>query len=296
VRIAVTGSSGLIGTALGEDLRGAGHQVVPLVRRAARAGEISWDPVAGRLDPSDLSGIDAVVNLGGAGIGDARWTQARKRELVDSRVASTRLLVDAIGAAADRPGVLVSGSAVGYYGDRGDEVLTEASPPGRDFLGRLCVDWEAAAAEAEAFGVRVAVVRTGVVFARTGGALPRLAQLTRFGLGGRLGRGRQWMSWIALEDEVAAIVHLLTHDQRGAFDLTAPNPVRNADLTKALGDQLHRPTFLPVPPFGPRLVLGRERADNLLFVSQRALPERLLETGFAFRYPALTEALSHALQ
>jgi uncharacterized protein (TIGR01777 family) len=295
VRIAITGASGLIGSALRRRLEADGHVAVPMVRREPGPGEIGWDPAAGRLDPADLSGLDGVVNLAGAGIGDKRWTTQRKREIVESRTEGTRLLAEAMAAVDDRPPVLVSGSAIGYYGDRGDEVLTEASAPGEDFLAGLCREWETATAVAEAAGVRVAHVRTGIVLSRAGGALAKLLPLFRVGLGGRMGSGDQWMSWIALDDEVGAIAFLLTHDVSGPVNLTAPDPVTNAQLAKALGAELHRPAAVPVPAFGPRLVLGRELADSLLFVSQRVRPAVLEEAGYDFSHPLLAGALEHAL-
>jgi uncharacterized protein (TIGR01777 family) len=295
VRIAITGSSGLIGTALARHLAGDGHEVVPIVRRAPRTGEIGWDPVGRRLDPTDLEGLDAVVNLAGEGIGDKRWTAEHKRRLVDSRIPSTRLLAEAIAAAQDGPGVLLSGSAIGYYGrDRGDELCTESSGPGNDFLAELCVQWEEATAAAEAAGVRVAHLRTGVVLDRTDGVLPRMVLPFRLGVGGKLGKGDQWMSWIALEDHVAATAFLLTSEVHGPVNLTAPEPVTNAQLTKALAAELHRPSFLTAPAFGLRLAFGRERADNLLFASQRVVPQVLLDAGFAFAHPVLAGAL-HAV-
>ena len=296
MRIAITGASGFIGTALGRALRADGHEVVPVVRRDARPGEISWDPAGGRLDPGDLAGLDAVVNLAGAGIGDARWTAERKRELVESRTRSTRLLSEAMAAAPQAPPVLVSGSAIGYYGDRDDEVLTERSAPGTDFVAGLCVQWEAATEPAEAAGVRVAHIRSGVVLDGSGGIFPRMALPFRFGVGGRLGSGRQWMSWISLADEVGAIRFLLEHDLSGPFDLTAPEPVTNAQLTKVLGAALHRPTFLAAPAPALRLVLGRERADGLLFVSQRVLPAALRDAGYEFQHPLLAGAVEAALR
>ena len=295
MRIAITGASGLIGSALRRHLEGQGHTVVPVVRRPAGPGEIGWDPAAGHLDPDDLRGLDGVVHLAGAGIGDKRWNAERKRVLLESRTEGTRLLAEAIAAADDRPPVLVSGSAIGYYGDRGDEILTETSRHGDDFLAGLCVEWEAATAPAEAAGVRVARIRTGIVLSRDGGALPKLLSLFRLGLGGRMGSGRQWMSWIDIDDEVGAIAFLLTHDVQGAVNLTAPDPVTNAQLTKALGAELNRPTILTVPPLGPRLLLGREMADSLLFFSQHIRPAALEAAGYEFAHPLLSGALQHVL-
>jgi uncharacterized protein (TIGR01777 family) len=295
VRIAITGSSGLIGTALRTRLATDGHEVVPIVRGDAAPGTISWDPRGGRLDPDALEGLDGVVNLAGAGIGDHRWTAAYRRTVIDSRRRGTTLLAEALAATSAPPAVLVSGSAIGFYGDRGDEVLTEASPSGEGFLPEICRAWEGATAAAEAAGIRVAHVRTGIVLARRGGALGKLLPLFRLGLGGRMGSGRQWMSWITLADEVEVLCHLLTHDVRGAVNAVAPHPVTNATLSRALGRALHRPALVPVPAFGPRLVLGRQLADELLFASQRVRPAVLEDAGFAFHHPELDGGLAAVL-
>ena len=235
MRVAVTGSSGLIGTPLVARLQAEGHDVVRVVRRPVSAGEsaLRWDPAAGTIDAAALAGVDAVVNLAGPGIGDKRWTEERKRELVESRTHGTALLASTLAALDPRPSVLVSGSAIGYYGERGDEVLTESSGPGDDLLARLCVDWEAATAPAADAGIRVATIRTGIVLTTAGGALPKLLPLFKLGLGGKMGSGRQWWSWITLRDEIDAIVWLLTHDLAGPVNLTAPAPTTNAELTKA---------------------------------------------------------------
>lgn len=296
MHVAVTGSSGLIGTALCRALEADGHRVGRLVRRpAAGPGEISWDPAGGRLDAADLVGVDAVVNLAGAGIGDKRWTDAYRRELIDSRVKGTTLLAETLAAMATPPQVLVSGSAIGYYGERGDTVLTEQSGPGQGFLAELCLQWEGATAAAEAAGVRVAHVRTGVVLSASGGALGKMLPLFKFGLGGKMGSGRAYWSWISLADEVGALQFLLDHPLRGAVNLTAPTPATNAELTKALGKALHRPTLLPVPAFGPKLLLGSELADALLFTSARVVPQALLDAGYRFRHPDLAAALRAAI-
>jgi uncharacterized protein len=297
MRVAVTGSTGLIGTALTARLRRDGHEVVAVVRRPVTEGEsaVRWDPAAGTLDASGLAGVEGVVHLAGAGIGDGRWSEERKRELVDSRVRSTDLLVATLRDLDPAPAVLVSGSAVGYYGDRGDDVLTEASGAGDDFLADLCVSWEAAAAPAAEAGIRVATIRTGLVLAPSGGAMAKLLPLFKLGLGGRFGSGRQWWSWISLDDQVDAILWLLSHDVSGPVDLTAPEPATNRDFTKALGAALHRPAVLPVPRFGPGLVVGRELADALLFTSARALPTALEASGYRFRHPDLETALRATL-
>ena len=294
--VVVTGASGLIGTALVDALGRAGHRPVKLVRRASRgADEISWDPKAGTLDAASLDGMGGVVHLAGAGIADHRWTDAYKRELVDSRTGPTTLLATTLAGLTRPPTVLVSGSAVGWYGDRGDAVLTEASERGTGFLSDVCRDWEAATQPASDAGIRVAHLRTGIVLSAKGGALAKQLPLFKLGLGGRLGSGRQWTSWVSIDDEVGAIVHLLTADVTGAVNGTAPNPVTNADFTKALGTALKRPTVFPIPRFGPKLLFGREMANTLLFEGARILPTVLESSGFAFRHPELGEALTALL-
>ncbi len=293
--VAVTGSSGLIGTALVEALGAAGHRVVRVVRGAATGDAVSWDPKAGTIDANGLDGVDAVVHLAGAGIGDKRWNDAYKRELVDSRVLGTGLIARTIAGLARPPGVLVSASAVGWYGDRGDEELDETSAPGTGFLADLCQQWEAAADPAREAGIRVAHTRSGVVLSPRGGALKKELPLFKLGLGGRFGTGRQWQSWIALDDEVGALVHLLTADVSGAVNVTAPAPVTNAEMTKTLGTVLHRPTVLPVPSFGPKLLLGPELAAVLLYEGQRVLPRVLAASGYTFAHPTLEGALRSML-
>lgn len=275
--VAITGSSGLIGSALADSLRGAGHTVRAL----------------GRQGPFDLSGVDAVVNLAGEPIGAKRWTDDQKRRILESRRDITRAIAQSV-ASAGVP-VLVQGSAIGIYGDRGDEVLTEGSSPGTGFLAEVATAWEAAAQPAVDAGARVAFVRTGIVLTRRGGALKRMLPLFKLGLGGRMGSGQQWMSWITLDDEVRGIEHVLSSGVRGPVDLTAPNPARQVDFAKALGRALHRPTVLPTPSFGPRLVLGRELADTLLNESQRVLPAVLQASGFTHSHPDLDTALPAVL-
>jgi len=264
---------------------------VPIVRRDPHPGEIGWDPKAGRLDAAQLGGVDAIVNLAGAGIGDHRWTDEYKREILQSRTRATNLLSEAIAARDDTPRVLLSGSAIGGYGDRGDEELSEASSTGEGYLPDVVRAWEASTAAAEAAGARVVHLRTGIVLSKDGGALAKLLPLFKFGLGGRFGAGRQWMSWISLDDEVSAIVHLLDSELRGPVNLTAPVPVRNAELARTLGDVLRRPSFLPVPSFGPKLLLGSELADSLLFQSQRITTSALTGDDFTFAHPELEGAL-----
>ncbi len=294
MRIAVTGATGLIGGALVADRRANGDEVVCISRRASGA-DITWAPSEGKLDPGALEGVDAVVHLAGAGIADHRWTDDHKRAIRDSRLDGTALLARTIAGMARPPAVLLSGSAIGIYGSRGDEVLDETSAPGTGFLADVCVAWEAATAPAADAGVRVAHLRTGIVLSGDGGALRKQLPLFKFGLGGKMGSGRQWQSWISIDDEVGAIVHLLSSAVSGPVNLTAPNPVTNAEFTDTLGTALHRPTVLPIPKFGPQLLLGAEAADNLLFTGQRVVPKVLLADGYQFRHPDLADALQAAI-
>lgn len=293
MEVAITGASGLVGTALARSLRRDGHTVRPVVRRpSADAGAIQWDPAGGTIDGEALDGVDAVVHLAGAGIGDKRWTPERKREIRESRVMGTGLLTRTLAALPHPPAVLVSASAVGYYGERGDEELAESSPPGDTFISDLVEAWEGAARPAVDAGIRTVFTRSGMVLSTEGGALPRMVPLFRFFVGGRLGSGRQWWSWVSIDDEVGAIRFAIDRsDLAGPVNLTAPEPVTNAQFTAALGSVVHRPTVLPIPAFGPRLVLGRELADELLFTSQRVLPTVLTATGYPFAHPELHTAL-----
>ncbi len=295
--VAITGASGLIGTALTSSLRATGDRVAPLVRRPVRAGEdaIEWNPAEGRVDASSLEGIHAVVHLAGAGIGDKRWTDAYKREVLDSRTGPTRLLTGTLASLQRPPSVLVSGSAIGYYGDRGDELLTESSGPGDLFLSEVCVAWEAAAQPAIDAGIRVTFSRTGIVLDAHGGALPKLLPLFKLGVGGRMGSGQQWWSWVSIDDEIRALRWLIENDVSGPANLTAPQPVTNAEFSKVLGRVLHRPSALPVPSFGPKLLRGPELAQELLFASQRVQPDALVSSGFTFNHPDLETALRAVL-
>lgn len=296
--VVVTGSSGLIGTALVEGLTRAGHRPVRLVRRTPRPGadELHWDPDTGRIDAAALEGTGAVVHLAGVGIGDRRWNEAHKRAVLESRTKGTSLLASTLAGLTKPPQVLLSGSAVGFYGSRGSEVLTEDSPPGGGFLAGVVRQWEAAAQSAIDAGITTTFLRTGVVLARQGGALRKQLPLFKAGIGGRIGDGTQYLAWIALPDEVAAITFLLEHHLEGPVNLTAPNPVTNLTFTKALGRVLGRPTLLPVPAFGPKLVLGREMTEELLLVSQRALPSRLESAGFTFEHREIEPALQAVLE
>jgi uncharacterized protein (TIGR01777 family) len=294
-RIAVAGASGLIGNALVRSLTADGHEVRRLVRRAARGPqEVCWDPEQEYVDAAGLAGCDAVVNLAGAGVGDRRWSEAYKKRIHDSRVLGTRALARAVAALDERPRVLVNGSAMGIYGETGERIADEDTAPGRGFLPELCVEWEAAAAPAEEAGVRTAFARTGLVVARQGGAWGRLFPLFKAGLGGRMGDGRQYWSYIALHDEVAAIRHLLDRDDlSGPFNLTAPEPLTNREITEAMGRVLGRPTVFAVPAPVLRTVLGEMAGDVL--GSARVVPRRLLESGFRFAFPGIDDAIRAAL-
>lgn len=309
MRVVITGGSGLIGRALARDLGGAGHDVVILTRDPERAGRLPpgvraawWD---GRTAQgwvallSEDTADTAIVHLAGENIAQGRWTEAKKRRIRDSRVVSGQAVMDAIREAPVKPRVLIQGSAVGYYGGRGDEVVPDDTPPGRDFLSAVCQEWEASTAEAEGLGVRRAVARTGIVLAREGGALPAMSLPFKMMIGGPIGDGRQWFPWIHIDDEVGALRFLLERDAagaeeaQGAFNLTAPHPVTNRELTRALARVLRRPGFLPAPGFALRIALG-EMAESLL-QGQRAVPSRLLELGYVFRWPDLEPALRHLL-
>ena len=297
MRVVITGSTGFIGQALCAHLTGFGHSLIRVVRRPVRTGEsaVRWDPEVGMIDADGLEGADAVVNLAGAGIGDSRWNEDRKRVLVESRTRSTALLAAALAGLDRKPRVLVSASAIGIYGERVDEILTERSPPGDDFLASLCVRWEAETSSAAEAGIRVACARTGIVLSGQGGALPKLLPLFKLGLGGKFGSGAQWWSWITLDDEVRAIAWLLENEIRGPVNLTAPAPVTNSEFTRVLGGVLSRPARLAVPRFGPKLLLGSERADALLFTSARVRPEALESSGFVFSHDSLEAGLRNTL-
>ncbi|CRK55658.1 Cell division inhibitor [Alloactinosynnema sp. L-07] len=289
MRVVVAGSSGMLGTALVARLRKEGHEVIRLVRRAPHApDERGWDPPAGRVDAGALDGADAVVNLCGAGIGDRRWSQARKQVLLDSRIEPTEVLAAEV-AAAGVP-VLVNSSAVGYYGDTGGHTADESSPTGDDFAAQLCVRWEAATEAARAAGTRVVLTRTAPVLARKGGLLGPLRPLFFLALGARLGNGRQHMPWIHLEDQINAVMFLLTSDISGPVNLASPIPTTNAEFTAAFAKALHRPAVLAVPSFALKIVLG-ELADAVL-MTQRVTPKVLLDNDFRFTFTAVDDALA----
>jgi uncharacterized protein (TIGR01777 family) len=293
--VAITGSTGSIGSALVRSLVADGHGVRRLVRRAPRArDEVAWNPVGGAIDATALAGIDAVVNLAGENIAQ-RWTRDSMREIRDSRVAATALIARTMSTLSPRPRVLVSGSAVGYYGERGDEVLDEQSSGGSDFLASVCKDWEAATKPARDAGIRVAVSRTGIVLDPHGGALAKMLLPFRLGVGGHLGDGHHWMSWIALADMVRALRFLIDTDgAAGPFNLTAPTPVDNAEFTRVLASVLHRPAIFPVPRLALELLYG-PMAKGAALASQRALPRQLLALGFEFGLPELRPALEATL-
>ncbi|HYA89814.1 MAG TPA: TIGR01777 family oxidoreductase [archaeon] len=293
MKILITGASGLVGTKLTAALRADSHTVAPLVRpgRARAPGEIPWDPASGSLDPAALEGADALVHLSGASVGQGRWTPARKQVLRTSRIDTTRVLAAALARMPRKPRVLVCASACGIYGNRGDEILTESSSAGGDFLATLCREWEAAAAPAEQAGIRTVFARFGVVLSLEGGALARMLPPFKLCLGGRLGSGKQWMSWIAMEDALAMLRAAISDERyTGAFNVVAPNPVQNAEFTRVLADMLHRPAIFPAPPFALRLTLG-EMADALLLSSERAVPARAQALAFPFRFNHIEPAL-----
>ena len=296
LHVLVSGASGLIGSALVPFLTTGGHRVTRLVRSPpAGEGAVFWDPAARRLDPAALEGADAVVHLAGEPIARGRWTDAKKARIRDSRIQGTELLAEALARLDRPPRVLVSASAVGYYGDRGAELLRETSPPGTGFLAGVCRDWEAATRAAAAKGIRVATLRFGIVLSPAGGALARMLPPFRLGVGGRIGGGRQYMSWIAVDDAVGAIHHaLMTDDLEGPVNVVAPQAVTNREFTRTLGRVLRRPTIFPVPAFAARLAFG-ELADALLLASARVEPARLLAAGYRFRHPDLEDALRHLL-
>lgn len=293
LRVAVTGSTGLLGSHLCRHLEGLGHTVHRVVRRRAQAtgGDLYYSPSAGEIDADGFEGVDVVVHLGGYPIGDDRWTDEVRRKIRDSRVDGTSLLAGALASLSSPPSVFVSSSAVGFYGSRGDEILTESSRPGDDFLANVCVAWEASAAPAAEAGIRVVHPRTGIVLGEGAPLIEKIELPFKMGVGGRIGDGRMWYPWIGLEDEVRALWFCATSTLAGGVNLSAPNPVTNGELTKALGEAMHRPTVLPIPVFALRALYG-EMGVSLATTSARVLPEKLLEAGFEFRYPHVREALA----
>lgn len=294
--LALTGSHGLLGSALLPSLAAEGCRVLRLVRGAAAGpGEAGWSPEQGLADPARLEGLEAVIHLAGANIASGRWSAARKAEIRRSRVEGSRRLAEGLARLARPPRLLISASAVGYYGHRGSEILTEASPAGRGFLPELCQAWEAAAGAAAAAGIRVVHLRFGLILTPAGGALQRLLLPFRLGLGGRIGSGRQFLSWISLDDAVGAVIHALRMEAlAGPVNAVAPAPLPNAEFARLLATAVRRPALLPLPAAAVRLALG-EMADALLLASTRAVPTRLLATGYRFRHPELAGALAHLL-
>jgi uncharacterized protein len=304
MRILVSGSTGFLGTALVETLEGQGNSIARLVRpgttqksaAGVHADSVSWDPVAGKFDAAGAEGADALIHLAGASIAGGRWNASRKNLLRTSRIDATRHLIGALAKLQRPPRVIVAASAIGYYGNRGDETLTEASPPGNDFLAGACREWEAEAARGAEFGARVVSLRFGIILAAHGGALPRMAMPFKFGAGGRLGDGRQWMSWLTLKETVSIIQFAFaTSGLTGAVNAVAPNPVRNSEFTGILAKTLHRPALVPAPAFALRLALG-EMADALLLVSQKVVPSKLADSGYPFLQPSLAGALAEVFR
>ena len=297
MKILLTGGTGLIGTALTHKLRDRGDTVGYFVRgqSPARPDDVPWNPATGEMQLDRVDGVDAIVNLAGASIGGGRWSEKRKRELIESRVNLTRNLIGNLARLRKPPHTFVSASAVGYYGSRGDEVLTEQSAPGDDFLATVSRDWEVEAMKGEQLGARVAITRFGVALSKNGGALAQMLFPFRIGVGGRLGSGKQWLAWVALDDLASAIMTVLDNPSlRGPMNVVSPNPVRNLEFTKTLGKVLHRPTIFPVPAFILKTILG-EMGEALLLSSQRAIPERLTRAGFKFESPDLETALTRIL-
>jgi uncharacterized protein (TIGR01777 family) len=296
MKILISGSHGLVGTALIKSLEAGGHELFRLVRYAPHSeSEIEWSPDRYSIALARIEGFDAVVNLAGESIAEGRWTEDKKRRIRESRVKGTKLLGDALANLTDRPRTFICASAIGYYGNRGDEILTETSAPGNDFLADVCVEWEKATALATEKGIRVVNARFGVILDKKGGALAKMLPPFRLGLGGKIGSGKQWMSWIALDDVVGALKFALTNETlSGPVNFVAPSPVTNAEFTKTLGKALSRPTILPIPAFGVRLLFG-EMADALLLASQRVERARLKGADYQFEYSELAPALGHIL-
>ena len=296
MRVLISGATGLVGTGLAGLLGARGDQVLRLTRGPAAPGAVPWDPQVGALDPRALEGLDAVVHLAGENIAGGRWTPARKARIRESRVQGTRLLCERLAQCQRPPAVLASASAIGYYGDRGEALLSEDSPSGQGFLAEVCRAWEEAAEPARTHGLRVAHLRFGMILSARGGALARMLLPFRLGLGGRIGSGRQYLSWIALDDALRVLCQVLDQPTlRGPLNVVAPQPCTNAEFTQTLGQVLRRPTVLPLPAWAARLALG-EMAEGLLLSSQRVLPARLLESGFRFELPDLAGALRQLLR
>lgn len=297
MKILIAGASGLVGSALTLFLIRRGHKVSKLVRKTpSQPYEIYWDPAQQKINPSDIEGFDAIVNLAGDPIAEGRWTAAKKQRILESRIQSTKLLVDTIGKLTQKPKVLVNASAIGFYGNSGDAIVTETSKPGTDFLADVCQQWEKTADSVEAFGVRLVKLRTGVVLSNEGGALKKMALPFKLCLGGVIGSGKQYMSWIMIEDMLAIIEEAISNQKySGAINVVSDDPVTNKEFTKALGSVLNRPTILPLPAFAARLAFG-EVADALLLSSCRVKPQKLQGYGYKFLFPKLHEALGYLLK
>ena len=297
-RIVVTGATGLVGSLLCNKLEKAGAKAIRAVRRPVQddARELYWNPDRGEIDRAKLEGVDAVVHLAGENIAGGRWTEAFKQKILDSRIKGTHLISDALARLERKPRVFICASAIGYYGNRGADVMTEQSAPDTDFLAQVCAQWEASCQAARDAGIPVTNIRIGVVLSPDGGALAKMLTPFKLGAGGKIGSGDQYMSWIALDDLVGAIVYLLSRDEpvTGPVNIVAPNPATNLGFTKTLGRVLSRPTFFPMPAFAARLLLG-EMADALLLSSTRVAPQALISSGFKFQYPELEPALRHLL-
>jgi len=292
MRVAIAGATGLIGTALARALREHGDTVLTVSRR--EPAEVVWDPARRRIDAAALEGLDAVFNLVGESIAGGRWTESRKALLRSSRIDVTRWLAETLASLGHPPGTFISASGINIYGNRGDELLDERASPGTDFLARVAVDWEAAADPARRRGIRVVHPRFAMVLSAEGGAMAKLLPPFRLGIGGPFGSGQQWMSWMAIDDVVAALRHVLASEVRGGVNITAPDPVRNADFARTLGRALHRPALIPVPAFALELAFG-EMARETVLSSQRAVPAVLSASGFTPRFPTLDEAFGHVL-
>lgn len=297
MKLLISGSHGLVGKALVKSLEAAGHEIFRLVRHAPGPdSEIEWSPDRYSIALARLEGFDAVINLAGESIASGRWDEEKKRKIRESRVKGTKLLSDALANLARPPKTLISASAIGYYGNRGDELLTETSPPGDDFLAGVCVEWENSTAHAAEKGIRVVNTRFGIILDSEGGALAKMLTPFRMGVGGKIGSGKQWMSWIALDDVVGALKDALTNETlKGPVNFVAPNPVWNTEFTKTLGKALSRPTLFPIPAFGIRLLFG-EMADALLLSSQRVEPQKLTQSDYGFKHATLESALRAALK
>lgn len=297
MKVLITGAGGLIGSALQTSFEGKGYELLLASRSEPKdARHIQWSVEDGFLEPEKLEGVDAVVHLAGESVNGLRWTDEKKKAIRDSRVLGTRNVVDAISKLKNKPSVLVSASAIGFYGERGDEEVTESSAAGDTFLAHVSKEWEAESRRAEDAGIRTVLLRTGIVLSKDGGALGTMLLPFKMGVGGVVGSGKQWMSWISLDDHIAAINYVIEHDNiRGAVNAVSPHPVTNEEFTKTMGEVLYRPTFIPLPEFAVSMLMG-EMGDELLLTSTKVLPKRLEDAGFEFKFPELKAALEHALK